>query len=45
MVTLNIEGFTINSDIDEARPYTRMYEKTDLQSFAGEIMCPVYGGY
>lgn len=41
MITLNIEGFAIKSDIDEARPYTRMYEKDDLQSFEGEIMCPV----
>lgn len=41
MKTLKIEGFTIVTDIDEARPYTRMYEQDDDMSFIGEITCPV----
>jgi hypothetical protein len=41
MKTLNIEGFTVVTDIDEARPYTRIYEPDDDQSFIGEITYPV----
>ncbi len=37
MLTLTIEGFTVRTDINEARPYTRMYEPEDLASFEGEI--------
>jgi len=37
MLTLKIEGFTVNTDINEARPYTKMYEKDDITSFEGEI--------
>lgn len=41
MKTLTIEGFTIKTDIDEARPFTRMYEPDDLLSIEQEIICPV----
>ena len=37
MLTLTIEGFTINTNIDEARPFTRMYDKEDIASFEGEL--------
>lgn len=41
MITLNIEGFTVNTDINEASPYIRMYEADDLKSFESEIYMPV----
>ncbi len=37
MKTLQIEGFTVSTTIDEARPYTRMYDADDIDSFTGEI--------
>jgi len=41
MIQLQIEGFTVNTDMDEATPYCRMYESDDLTSFEGEIYTPV----
>ncbi len=38
MLNLKIEGFTVQTDINEARPYIRMYDKEDATSFEGEII-------
>lgn len=37
MKTLNIEGFKIVTDIDEAAPYCRMYDESDISSIEGEL--------
>ncbi len=38
MLNLKIEGFKIQTDINEARPFTRMYDANDTDSFECEII-------
>jgi hypothetical protein len=38
MIKFDVEGFPVETNMDEAKPYTRMYEPTDIESFKGQLM-------